>query len=133
MKSETQIVVEAYFKALASRTIDGILAVISEDIDWYVPGNSDLAPWLGKRSTKTEIEEFYSLLWAATEPISVNIGRFIIEDDYAIITGEFSSKMLQTGNIVESIFFIEIVVADGLIIKYRLLEDSNAVVEALTK
>jgi ketosteroid isomerase-like protein len=132
MENSTKDIVEAYFAALSQRKIEDILPLIAENVDWYVPGNKNIAPWLGWRNSKAEIAEFYKQLWAATEPISANVERFVVQDDFVIISGEFTSKMVATGKLVTSLFYIDIVVANGLISRYRLLEDSHAVVEALT-
>ncbi|WP_183084531.1 hypothetical protein [Chryseobacterium sp. 7] len=50
-----------------------------------------------------------------------------------MITGEFVTKMLETGHIAESLFCIQIRIQNNKIIRYRLLEDSLAVSKALDK
>lgn len=128
---KTLAVVQQYFQALGGRNLDGILDVIADEIDWYVPGDASLAPWLGKRSVKADVKEFYELLWPATLPMSAAVEHIVADGDFAVVTGEFSTKMLATGKIVDSVFSIHITVTDGLITRYRLLEDSLAVAEAL--
>lgn len=124
-------VIKQYFQLLGERNLDGIMVLISDNIDWYVPGNTELAPWLGKRSSKKEIKEFFELLWPATLPISAAIEHIMTEGDFAVVTGEFSTEMLATNNIVNSPFSIHLTIKDGLITKYTLLEDSFLVSEAL--
>ena len=130
---QTQEIVQQYLMNLTQRNLDKITELFSDNVDWYIPGDINKAAWLGKRSSKQEIKDFYSLLWENTEPVSAQIERMVIDNDYAVITGEFSTKMLQTGNIVDSLFCIQITVKDNLIIKYRLLEDSYAVSISLSK
>ena len=124
-------VVQQYLQALGGRNLDDILAVMADEIDWYVPGDTSLAPWLGKRSVKADVKEFYELLWPATLPMSAAVEHIIADGEFAVVSGEFSTKMLATGKIVDSVFSIHITVTDGLITRYRLLEDSLAVAEAL--
>lgn len=50
-----------------------------------------------------------------------------------MITGEFVTKMLETGHIVESLFCIQMRIQNNKITRYRLLEDSLAVSKALEK
>lgn len=129
--AQTLSTVHAYLQALVGRDSEAIKALFADKTDWLVPGNQVLAPWLGKRETKQDIAEFYSLLWNATEPISAQVDHIIADNDFAVITGEFSTRMLTTGKIVDSIFSIHITVKDNLIVRYRLQEDSLAVAEAL--
>lgn len=128
---QTLAVVQQYFQFLAVRDLDGIMALIADNIDWYVPGNTELAPWLGKRTSKKEIKEFFELLWPATLPINATIEHIMTESDFAVVTGEFSTEMLATNSIVNSPFSIHLTITNGLITKYRLLEDSFLVSEAL--
>lgn len=123
--------VHAYLQALVERNPEGITALFADKVDWFIPGNQVLAPWLGRRETKQDISAFYSLLWNATEPVSAQVDHIIADNDFAVIVGEFSTRMLATGKIVDSIFSIHITVKDNLIVRYRLQEDSLAVAEAL--
>jgi uncharacterized protein len=132
MEVITQNVIQTFFKHLSERNLKDLADLFSDNIDWYIPGDETKAPWLGRRGTRQEVSEFYELLWKNTEPISVEIENVFIDNDKAIIAGEFSTRMLQTGKIVDSLFFIQITIKDNLIIKYRLLEDSLAVAKSLT-
>lgn len=60
------------------------------------------------------------------------LNSFFVEEDQAIVTGEFSTKMLQTNKIVHSPFCIQMTIVNGLITKYRLLEDNYTVSVSLT-
>jgi uncharacterized protein len=128
----TQEIVLTYLKALAARDLNAIMPLFSEKVDWDVPGNETLAPWLGKRETAEEVKEFYHLLWKNTEAIDANIDHLFIDGSHAVVTGTFSSKMLQTGAVYTSLFFIHLTVENDLIVRYRLLEDSYGVVKALS-
>lgn len=132
MEIATQKIIQLFFKHLSERNLSELTDLFSDNIDWYIPGDETKASWLGRRSNKQEISEFYELLWKNTEPISVKVNNVFVDTNNAVIAGEFSTKMLQTGKIVDSLFFIEITIQDNLIVKYRLLEDSLAVSRSLT-
>ena len=131
MEVVTQNIIQAFFKHLSERNLKELTDLFSDKIDWYIPGDEAKASWLGRRSNKQEVSDFYELLWKNTEPISVEIEHVFIDQNKAVIAGAFSTKMLQTGRIVDSLFFIQITIEDNLIVKYRLLEDSLAVSKAL--
>ena len=129
--NSTEKITEQFIDYLSNRDLSNLVNLFSESIQWEVPGNSEKAAWLGKRSSKPEIEEFFKILWSATEPLSAHIDKIFIADDQAVITGQFSTKMLKTNKVVDSMFFINLVVQNHEIITYKLLEDSFAVSEAL--
>ncbi|MDO6761729.1 hypothetical protein Q4566_16090 [Tamlana sp. 2_MG-2023] len=133
LTSQTQATIENFLKFLSIRNLNQITKLFSNEVDWFIPGDETKAPWLGKRSSRKEVEQFYDLLWSSTEPISAQISNILIDHENAVITGEFSTKMLQTGKIVSSLFCIVMIVENNLITKYRLLEDSYAVSKALSQ
>ncbi|MCH5598856.1 nuclear transport factor 2 family protein [Niabella ginsengisoli] len=132
MNIVTQTIIQTFFKHQSERNLKELGELFSDKIDWYIPGDETKAPWLGRRSNKQEVSKFYELLWKNTEPISAHIENIFIDNNNAVIAGEFSTRMLQTNKIVDSMFFIQITIQDNLIIKYRLLEDSLAVSKSLT-
>lgn len=132
MDDTTQNIIQSFFKHLSERNLQELTALFSDNVDWYIPGDVTKAAWLGRRSSRQEVAEFYELLWKNTEPVSVNVENVFINHNQAVVAGEFSTKMLQTGKIVDSLFFILITIEDDLIVKYRLLEDSLSVSKSLT-
>ena len=130
--TQTRNTVDKFLQFLTQRDLKNLVGVFSDDVDWYIPGDQQKASWLGVRNTNREIKEFYELLWRNTEPVAARIENIVIQENIAVIAGEFSTKMLATGKTVSSLFFILITVENNLIVKYRLLEDSYAVSVALT-
>ena len=123
--------VSRFFNAMAQRNLDDILPLFADNVDWYIPGNETLAPWLGRRSTKADVAEFYTMLWQHTMPISGEIFHSMTQGNVTLTSGRFMVKMLQTDRIYESLFFTEITVENNLITKYRLLEEGYGLVVAL--
>ena len=132
MTNHTHNIVQSFFKHLSERNLKELTNLYSDTVDWFIPGDKSKAPWLGYRSNRKEVSDFFEQLWKNTEPVSVKVDKVLVEDDTAIISGEFSTKMLQTGKIVDSLFFIQITVQNNSIVRYRLLEDSLAVSISLT-
>ncbi|TCC97178.1 nuclear transport factor 2 family protein [Pedobacter hiemivivus] len=128
---QTREIVHNFYKALSYRELETLAQLFAESIDWDIPGNEELAPWLGKRTKRNEVKEFFKLLWQSVEPISAQIEHILVEDDFAIATGHFSSKMNRSGQIFSSMFSAHFTVRDSLIVRYRLQEDSHGLVEAL--
>ena len=131
--TDIQQLVQSFFTCLTERDLGKLLTLFDEEIDWYIPGNESAVPWTGRRNNLEEVKYFFQLLWQNTEPISAKVDHMVIDGSDSIITGEFSTKMLSTGKIVNSLFCIQITFKEGLITRYRLLEDSYAVSIAMSK
>lgn len=122
-----------FLGALGTRNLEATVACYSPDVDWLVPGNTAVAPWVGRRQGLDQVREFYQLLWAATEPLAFDLEHMVFDGNHCIITGQLKSKMTKTGKVFESMFSGHVTVGDdGLITRYRVQEDSWGLVEALT-
>ncbi len=124
---------DTFLKYLQCRDLDNIVNLFSDKIEWNIPGNTTDIKWLGRRNSKKEVKEFFELLWSATEPVSAEVYKIFVDKSDVVISGSFVTKMLETSEIVNSIFFIHLVVDDSKIVKYTLLEDSYAVSKSLLK
>jgi ketosteroid isomerase-like protein len=78
------------------------------------------------------LREFYELLWAAVEPVSVEVEHILYDGEHCVITGQLSARMVATGRLFDSMFSVHLTVSNGMITRYRLQEDSWALVVALT-
>ncbi|MDR6465308.1 nuclear transport factor 2 family protein [Chryseobacterium sediminis] len=133
MNNNIQETVQEFLQFLSGRNLTELTNLFSDTVDWYIPGDEQKAPWLGVRNNKQEVSDFFELLWKNTEPVSAKIDHIFTDNENAVITGEFATKMLETGNIAESLFCIQMRIQNNKIIRYRLLEDSLAVSKALEK
>ncbi|MEC4003722.1 nuclear transport factor 2 family protein [Flavobacterium sp. SUN052] len=127
----TKNTIDQFLNFLSKRDLENLTLLFAKNIDWNLPGNPNAAEWFGQRNTREEVKEFYQLLWKKVEPISGTINNIFIDKEDAVIAGEFTVKMLSTGKLVSSIFYIQMTIKNGLIEKYRLLEDSFAISESL--
>lgn len=124
-------VVLSYYSALGERNIEKIIAMFPEELDWYVPGDETIAPWLGARNTCDQVREFFELLWQNTEAVSAMIDHIAVVGNVVISSGNLVTRMMKTEKVYKSLFFTEITIVEGLIVKYRLLEDTLGLVRAL--
>ena len=76
-------------------------------MDWYIQGNTDEIPWIGKRSKKSEVKNFYEILWNEASEMEAILDHIFIDGNKAVITGGFSSIMTKTGNKFQSLFCIQ--------------------------
>ncbi len=132
MEDNVNKVVQDFLKYLGERNLTELTQLFSETVDWYIPGDETKATWLGIRNTRQEVSDFYELLWKNTQPVSANIDNIFADGENAVIVGEFSTKMVKTNNILNSLFCIQMRIQNNKIVRYRLLEDSFQVSKSLT-
>eukprot|EP01132_Coremiostelium_polycephalum_P005865 gene5865-7296_t len=131
MESKTNITKETvlgYLKALQKRDLEEVLKFFGDKVDWNIPGNREVAPWVGRRSSKDELRNtYFPHVWEGTEIRSLTWDQMIFQDNgTAILTGDFVSFLPKTGKLYSSPVTIQFNVSldTGLITKYVLLEDS---------
>ncbi len=128
----THAVVATFFQALAQQNPVALAKLYAQQVDWYVPGEESLAPWLGRRHSREQVQAFFEVLFVNIEPVSSQLEHLLVEGNFAVATGEFASRMLSTGKVYVSLFSIQFTIQDKLIVRYRLQEDSLALVKALS-
>lgn len=128
----TREAVEAFYQRLKSGEPERIAELFADRVDWYIPGNEALAPWLGRRSSRREVAEMFRQLFANIEPLRAEVQQTLVDGEIAVSTGELASRMRVTGKVFESIFSTQFTVRNGEIVRYRLLEEGWGLVVALT-
>ncbi len=131
--ADTRGVVTRFYERLRAGDPAKLAALFAEEVDWYIPGDESLAPWLGRRHRREEVEQFFRLLLASVDPVRFELEHLLVDGEVAISAGDFASRMHRTGRIYESMFFTHFTVRDGAIVRYRLLEDSHGLVVALSR
>lgn len=109
-----------------------IASLFSENVDFFIPGNVDLVPWIGRRKGRDGIANFIKDLSELTEPISFNIHSTVVEGEKAVALGHLKTRVKRTGKVIDTGFAFEFTVKDSLITRFRMYEDSFAVAQAVT-
>ncbi len=65
----TRKVVETFFQQLAAGEPDAFTALLADEIDWLIPGDTSVAPWVGRRRTRSDVADYLRLLRANVEPL----------------------------------------------------------------
>ncbi|HKG07958.1 MAG TPA: nuclear transport factor 2 family protein [Pedobacter sp.] len=79
--------VQTFLNALDQRDLEKMVGLFAQEVDWFIPGDEQRAPWLGRRSDKNDVRDFFSLLWPATQPRSADVEHLFVEGDKAVIIG----------------------------------------------
>ncbi len=107
--------------------------VMSDSIEWWVPGPQNILPFAGMWKGIKGLNEFSSMLGKTMRYDKVEIREYIIDGDEiaAIFWGE--GIAISTGKPFHSEILRLYTFKDGKIIKVRNYYDTNSYVAALTK
>jgi ketosteroid isomerase-like protein len=123
----TREVVEEFFSSLGSGDVEAALRLIDEPVDWFTPGSTELIPWMGHRTTRAEVREFFTIGGEHMSAEEFGVDRILVDGADAVALGHFKYRVNSTGKSFESDFALEIRVTGGLISRYHMHEDSYAI------
>ncbi|WP_151810652.1 nuclear transport factor 2 family protein [Acinetobacter bereziniae] len=104
-----------------------VLELFAEKVDWDIPGNKEVVPWIGPRNDRESVGAFHQELAAQIAPERFEVQHILADDQDVVAIGELSSRVKATGSLIETPFAFLFTIKEGKIIRYRMLEDSYAV------
>ena len=84
-------------------------------------------PWIGPRRGKKAIAGFFRDLRQYNDPQRFAVPKILSDVDTVVVLGDLVTRVKATGRLIETEFALDITLRDGLIARYRLIEDSFAV------
>ncbi|GLY67692.1 nuclear transport factor 2 family protein [Amycolatopsis taiwanensis] len=130
MSATTRETVDALFSRIAADDFAGAGELFADEVDWDIPGATEIVPWIGRRRTGVEAGEFYAGLDDYLERDIFEVERIFVDGDEAVAVGHLRSIVRATGGVIETPFAIRMTVTAGRITRYLILEDSYRVATA---
>lgn len=126
-----QAVAEAFFHRIATaKEVSAIAELVSDDVDWLVPGNTQRVPWVGRKHGRAGVAEFYAQIRAELVPEHFEIKEILVKATRLVAIGSLASRVKKTQKLIETEFVLDMLIEEGLITRFRMFEDSYAVAEA---
>jgi uncharacterized protein len=126
-----EIVQEAYAK-FGSGDIDGLLALLSEDVHWQTP-EIEGADFGGKRRGQKEVGEFFTTLVTEEEITEFEPLEFMASEDKVVVLGTSGSTVRATGNSYHTEWVHIFTVQEGKIVSFVEFFDNAAATRAFQK
>lgn len=118
-------VVNAFFdKFKSGATPEELAKSFDEKAEMLIPGDMKNVPWIGKRIGRAAITDHFKLLRENIKPEKLEFTDIVSKGNRVVILGYLESRMKKNNKVMKSEFSIDIVVENGLITRYHLLEDS---------
>ena len=132
MTPTTTDVTTAFLEGLGAQDPERMGELFAEEIDWFVPGDPAVADWVGARSRKSEVPDYFRALWAALEPGKsvVSVEAVVTDGEDAVIFGAFDHVAAPTGRPFHTAVALRLTVKAGKITRMHLFEDTAATAAA---
>lgn len=120
----TRYVIDQYFEGLQSGAEpESIVALFSEDVDFYIPGHGDLIPWREHGSGRAGVADFINKLREEAASIDFDVQSILVDGAEAVALGVLASRVGSTEEVIESEFAMNFTVDNARITRFRLFED----------
>ena len=128
-QENVQTVKEAY-AAFERGDITSLLNLVSEDVEWHMPGPSDIIPFAGEFRGREGVGRFFAALGGAEDVEIFEPREFVAQGDKVVVMGRYRGRIKANGQ-VDDIEFVHVFnVRDGHITNYRQYNDTAPTVAA---
>lgn len=127
--ADTLAVVQAAYRAFATRDIESLLALLAPDVEWGEPDNPSI-PSSGTRHGVDGVRDWLRIGNDTEEILAFEPERFIAQDDAVAVIGRTTVRARPTGRTYGTDFVHLIVVQNGRIRRFQEFFDTAAAAEA---
>ncbi|MFL1529145.1 nuclear transport factor 2 family protein [Pseudomonas sp. O230] len=119
-----------FLQKLGSGDAQALTLLFDENAKWEIAGDVGALPWLGKQQGKEAIVNFVRDTATLLTSESLTVQDILANEHRAMILGALASRVNATGKLIETSFVLVLEISDGLIINFKMLEDTFAVSQA---
>ncbi|MEV2258327.1 nuclear transport factor 2 family protein [Streptomyces anulatus] len=135
--TSTRTVIEELLHRIGEGNPEHIAEMYAEQGDWKLSwpeaehGRS-ATPWIRHRSTRADAAAHYRELaeYHVPEEVATEVERILVDGSDAVVLGVIRQTARPTGHAYRARFALHLTVADGLVTRHHVYEDSLAVAQA---
>lgn len=101
-----------------------IAAPFAEHLSFEIQGDDGVMPWIGRKVGRQAMADFIHDLRDLTEPLAFDVEDILASETRAVIIGSLRSRIKVTGRITASQFALVLTIAQGIVNRFQMLEDS---------
>lgn len=133
----TRTVVEELLRRIGEGDPERIAEMYAEQGDWKLAWpeaehGRTATPWIRHRSTRADAAAHYRELaeYHVPDQVATEVERILVDGSDAVVLGEIRQTARPTGRAYKARFALHLTVADGLVTRHHVYEDSLAVARA---
>ncbi len=109
---------------------EDVARMFSIDLDWNIPGDTGVLPWVGRKSGRGAVADFVRESGEMIERLRLEVHDVVASEERAIIFGELASRLKSTDKTIETAYAIVLTIVGDEITHFLMLEDSFATAAA---
>ena len=125
MSHENIKVVQQAYDNFKQGNIDGVLALIADDVDWRLPKMENVRI-SGTRQGRAQVQQFFGMVGEDQEPLQFEPREYIANGDRVVALGHYKWNVKRTATTFESDFAHVFRVKNGRIIAFDEYLDTAA-------
>lgn len=125
-KQQNVHLVQQAYDAFSKADIEGVLRTLAQNVDWFIPGPTDLIPFAGRRHGHQEVAEFFRVLAATQIAERFEPLDFIASEDKVVVLGVQRWRVNSTGVTYEDEWAHVFTIENGKITKFKEYHDTGA-------
>ncbi|MFI1889482.1 nuclear transport factor 2 family protein [Streptomyces jumonjinensis] len=129
----TRAAVQSFLARLQEGDPEDIAEAFAERVDWVIADNPAV-PWVRPRRTRADVAGHFREVAEGQEadPAGTSINAVTVDGTEALLSGWLAGTVRATGKTFRSPFTIRLTVENGLIVRYRVVEDALTIAAACT-
>ncbi|MCM3849678.1 nuclear transport factor 2 family protein [Pseudonocardia sp. DR1-2] len=109
---------------------ESLAELFAEDVDFFVAGDTDVVPWIGRKTGRAGVADFWAQIQDRLESEHFVVSDIMSKGDRVVVLGDLRSRLRETGRVISTEFAFDVEVSNGRITRFRMLEDTFAVARA---
>jgi ketosteroid isomerase-like protein len=122
-------VIRNAYAAFQSGDIPGLLSKLTDDVEWFTPGPSQI-PYAGTFRGKGGVTEFFRILSESEDVQIFEPEHLFADDDTVVAIGRYAARVKETGRTAQADWVQQFTFRDGKIAKYREYYDTAKFAQA---
>ena len=118
------------YAAFSRGDVPAVLASLTDDVDWLIPGPADAIPYAGRRRGPAQVAKFFEALAAAEEVLAFEPREFVSEGDTVVACGNYRARVKTTGRTYEAEWVHVFHFRDGKVANFKEFFDTAVAVAA---
>jgi len=123
--------VQSLYAAFGLGDIPTLLAALTDDVEWILPGPPELIPFAGRHRGQEGVVQFFAALNETLEFEKLEAEDFFAKGDKVVVLGRSRTRMKSTARTVDNDWAAAITLRDGQVARYQIYEDTAALASAL--
>jgi hypothetical protein len=124
--------VRSAYAAFTRGDVQGVLDLLTDDVEWELPGPSQI-PYAGIFHGKNDVAEFFRILAQTEDVEQFQPQRFFSDGDMVIVTGRYAARVKNTGKNATTDWVHAFTFRNGKVARWREYFDTASFAKAYEK